>query len=143
MDETTGFSIAMPLDKVAVGTLTDLLQTKESLIKKALDIKDVKISIEEDKVVFNWFDTVPSAEEIVAYTQFISAMCQLSTKQKRVNKSEKPIENEKYAFRCFLLRLGFIGDEYKESRKILLKNLSGSSAFKNVIKEDSIDEISK
>ena len=36
-----------------------------------------------------------------------------------------------YAFRCFLLRLGFIGSEYKAERKILLKNLSGSSAFKN------------
>ena len=40
-------------------------------------------------------------------------------------------ENEKYAFRCFLLRLGFIGEEYKVERKILLKNLTGSSAFKN------------
>ena len=39
-----------------------------------------------------------------------------------------PVE---YAFRCFLLRLGFIGDEYKAVRKILLANLSGSSAFKN------------
>ena len=40
------------------------------------------------------------------------------------------MDNEKYAFRCFLLRLGFIGDEHKTSRKILLRNLSGSSAFK-------------
>ena len=43
---------------------------------------------------------------------------------------EKEVENDKYAFRCFLLRLGFIGSEYKEERRILLKNLSGSSAFK-------------
>ena len=50
---------------------------------------------------------------------------------KRVTATEKPADNEKYAFRCFLLRLGFIGAEYKEERKILLKNLSGSSAFKN------------
>ena len=39
-------------------------------------------------------------------------------------------ENEKYAFRCFLLRLGFIGTEYKKQRKILLSRLNGSSAFK-------------
>jgi hypothetical protein len=38
--------------------------------------------------------------------------------------------NEKYTFRCFLLRLGFIGPEYKDERKILLRNLSGSSAYK-------------
>ena len=42
----------------------------------------------------------------------------------------KENENEKYAFRCFLLRLGFIGDEYKTDRKVLLANLDGSSAFK-------------
>ena len=45
------------------------------------------------------------------------------------------MDNEKYAFRCFLLRLGFIGNEFKQSRKILLSNLDGSSAFKTV-KED-------
>ena len=48
-----------------------------------------------------------------------------------LNSKEKPAENEKYTFRCFLLRLGFIGNEYKHERKILLKNLTGSSAFKN------------
>lgn len=43
---------------------------------------------------------------------------------------EKPVDNEKYAFRCFLLKLGFIGDEYKTTRKILLQNLSGNGAWK-------------
>ncbi len=40
-------------------------------------------------------------------------------------------DNDKYAFRCFLLRLGFIGDEYKAARKILLGNLTGNSAFRH------------
>lgn len=39
--------------------------------------------------------------------------------------------NEKYAFRCFLLRLGFIGPKFKDQRKVLLRNLTGSAAFKN------------
>ena len=39
-------------------------------------------------------------------------------------------DNDKYAFRCFLLRLGFIGDEYKIARKVLLRNLTGNSAFR-------------
>ena len=43
----------------------------------------------------------------------------------------KETDNDKYAFRCFLLRLGFIGSEYKSERKILLRNLTGSSAFRN------------
>ena len=45
----------------------------------------------------------------------------MATNSKRITAKERTVENEKYAFRCFLLRLGFIGDEYKTSRKILLK----------------------
>ena len=51
--------------------------------------------------------------------------------QKRISAKQKEIVNEKYEFRCFLLRLGLIGDEYKAQRKFLLKNLSGSAAFKS------------
>ena len=40
-------------------------------------------------------------------------------------------DNDKYTFRCFLLRLGFIGNDYKATRKVLLKNLTGNSAFRH------------
>ncbi|HBE8721275.1 virulence protein [Clostridioides difficile] len=131
MEEPTGLTISMPLDKVGVGNLTNLLDAKENLIKKALGVNDIRIIIEEDKVSFPWFEELPKPEEINAYTQFIAALCKMSKEQKRISATQKETDNEKYAFRCFLLRLGFIGDEYKQSRKILLKNLSGSSAFKN------------
>ena len=52
--------------------------------------------------------------------------------QKRISPHRKDVENEKYAFRCFLLRLGFIGEQFKDDRKELLKYLSGNSAFKEV-----------
>ena len=55
----------------------------------------------------------------------------MAKEAKRITGKDKPVENEKYAFRCFLLRLGFIGDDYKQSRKILLQNFSGSSAWKS------------
>jgi hypothetical protein len=48
-------------------------------------------------------------------------LCKLSKELKRTSSKETPVANEKYAFRCFLLRLGFIGSEYKASRKILLQ----------------------
>lgn len=63
--------------------------------------------------------------------KFITALVDMAKNQKRITAKEKTVDNEKYAFRCFLLRLGFIGAEYKADRKILLRNLSGSSAFKN------------
>lgn len=43
---------------------------------------------------------------------------------------EKKVENGKYAFRFFLLWLGFIGDDYKAVRRVLLKNLVGNGTWK-------------
>ena len=76
----------------------------------------------------------------MTYTKFIAALCKMSMKAKRVNDTSKVIVNEKYAFRCFLLRLGFIGNEYKKDRKILLEKLSGSSAFRNGGHEDEVSK---
>lgn len=126
-----GLTVALPLDMVSVGKLTKLLDAKGGLIKKALGIDATPIELGEDAVSFPWFSEMPNADTAQAYTHFISALCQMSREQKRITATEKNVENEKYAFRCFLLRLGFIGAEYKTERKILLKNLTGSSAFKN------------
>lgn len=129
-NKTVGLMVEIPLDKVAVGNLTKLLDAKGGLIKKALGVDTLPIEIQEDRVAFPWFAQV-DADSSAAYTHFISALCEMSRNAKRVTATEKPVENEKYAFRCFLLRLGFIGSEYKAERKILLKNLTGSSAFKD------------
>ena len=140
--ESVGLTVAIPIDKAAVGNLTKLLDAKGSLIKKALGIAELPIEITEDEVSFPWFDTCPDADTAKAYTNFIAALCKMSKDQKRINATEKEVTNEKYAFRCFLLRLGFIGAEYKADRKILLKNLTGSSAFKTA-KEAADDAISE
>ena len=129
-EANVGFTVEIPLDKVAVGNLTKLLDAKGNLIRKALGITDLRIEVLEDRVAFPWFSQV-DADSAAAYTHFLSALCEMSRNAKRVTATEKPVENEKYAFRCFLLRLGFIGSEYKAERKILLKNLTGSSAFKD------------
>ncbi len=130
-DSETGLTVQMPLEKVAAGNLTKLLDAKGFLIKKALGIDALPIEIGEERVSFPWFKELPEPDAVQAYTHFIAALCEMSRNQKRITTTEKEVENEKYAFRCFLLRLGFIGAEYKTERKILLKNLSGSSAFKS------------
>ena len=119
------------LTVVSLGNLTKLLEAKGKLIRKALGISELSFEIMEDRVAFPWFEELPDSDAAKAYTHFISALCEMSRNAKRVTATEKPVENEKYAFRCFLLRLGFIGSEYKAERKILLKNLTGSSAFKD------------
>ena len=134
----TGLTVSVPLDKAAVGNLTNLLTAKESLIKKALGIDDLGIEVTEDVISFPWFSEMPEPDAVKAYTHFISALCKMSKDLKRASATEKDVDNEKYAFRCFLLRLGFIGNEYKAERKILLKNLSGNSSWKNGAPEKEV-----
>ena len=124
------FTISVPLEKVKVGNLTAIVDAKAGLIRKVLGTQDLRIDMDEEKISFPWFSGGSDADTLQAYTQFIEALCKMSANQKRVQAREKAVDNEKYAFRCFLLRLGFIGDEYKQTRKILLRNLTGSSAFK-------------
>ena len=133
-DEPCGVCISMPRSLFTDSNLENLkalISAKGNLIKKALAADDLPLEITDTKVSFPWFPALPSPDEMKAYETFVCKLCEMARNQKRVSAAEKPADNEKYAFRCFLLRLGFIGDEYKAARKILLKNLSGSSAFKN------------
>lgn len=145
--ENVGLTLAIPRESFtekALQNLQKLIDAKGSLIKKALAVDSLPIEVDDEKISFPWFPDVQDSETADAYTHFITAMCDMAKKQNRITAKEKSADNEKYAFRCFLLRLGFIGQQYKTARKILLRNLSGSSAFKNVVgKEISSDEISE
>ena len=146
-EANVGLTVAMPRESftdAALENLRKLVDAKGSLIKKALAVDSLPIETDGDKVSFPWFAEGQDSESVKAYTHFIAALCDMARNQKRITAKEKPADNEKYAFRCFLLRLGFIGTEYKGERKILLKNLSGSSAFKNgERKEAGSNEISE
>lgn len=128
--EETGLTITIPLENVNVGNLTNLLDAKGFLIKRALHIDDLRFELNEDSISFPWFSELPEPDEVHAYSTLIAALCKMSKDQKRISATEKPVDNERYAFRCFLLRLGFIGDEYKMDRKILMRYLPGNNAFK-------------
>ena len=133
-EDAMELTVTIPFTKVNVGNLTSLLEAKGSLIKDALGITDLRFEMNEDSVSFPWFSKV-EPEEAMTYTKFITAICEMTMKQKRITAKPKENENEKYTFRCFLLRLGFIGDEYKADRKLLLSKLNGSSAFKSGAKK--------
>ena len=116
-------------DERTLENLKNLVEAKGSLMKKAFKTESLEIVVDDEKVSFPWFELIDS-DHFNAYTQFVSAITKMAREQKRILGKEREVENDKYAFRCFLLRLGFIGDEYKKARKILLENLEGSAAFK-------------
>ncbi|WP_156817668.1 hypothetical protein [Anaeromusa acidaminophila] len=86
--------------------------------------------INGDTVSFPWFPKTTEPDEINAYTQFVDKLCDMARALKWAIAQTVETDNDKYAFRCFLLRLGFIGGEYKMARKILLHNLDGDGAFR-------------
>ena len=142
----TGLTVSLPLDGFsgdALDRLRKLVDCKAGLIKKALGAERLDIQTDDEKVSFPWWDALPTPEETGAYTAFIAAICKMAKEAKRVTATEKDVESEKYAFRGFLLRLGFIGADSKEQRKLLLKNLSGSAAFPNKEKADAFSAAQK
>ena len=127
-------SISLPrslFTETALQNLDALLLSKGRLIRHAFDIREATYTLTDDRITFAWLHGTITDETAKAYAEFISKFCLMARTQKRVTAKEKIVDNEKYAFRCFLLRLGMIGNAYKESRKILLQNLTGSSAFKS------------
>ena len=151
-DEDSGLVIEMPRSSftdTALENLKRLVESKKNLISKSLGCQHLNLDIDVDneKVRFPWFEDGTDPDAVKAYTHFVTALCEMARNQKRITAKEKDTDNDKYTFRCFLLRLGFIGESYKQERKILLRNLSGSSAFKsgnpkvqemvNRIKEDA------
>lgn len=133
-DDSYDLTINLPrslFTDTAIENLQKLVKGKESLLKKALGIDAVPVIVTEDTVEFPWFNGIASTDEHDAYLNLVTAIAAMAREQKRISVQDKEVDNEKYAFRCFLLRLGFIGDEFKWQRKFLLRNLSGSAAFKS------------
>ena len=140
--EGIGLTVSLPRESftdAALENLQKLVDAKAALIKKALAVESLPVEADAEKVSFPWFADGQDGDAAKAYTHFITALCDMARKQKRVTAKERPADNEKYAFRCFLLRLGFIGEEYKGERKVLLKNLSGNGSFKSGARKGAAD----
>ncbi|WP_251390971.1 hypothetical protein [Mediterraneibacter agrestimuris] len=111
--------------------LKKIVASKETLLKQALGADSLPIVELDGKIAFPWFTLCGLEGEADAYSRLITALCNMAKNQKRVTATERPVENAKYGMRLFLIRLGFIGDEYKTARKILLRNLTGNSSWKS------------
>jgi hypothetical protein len=141
-DEENSLTVEMPLNLVDERTLNRIrriIENKGELFKAAFKTDNLEIIVEEDKVCFPWF-TVEQYDDTNAYCKFISMLCEFAKNQSRINNKPDTTDNPKYTMRCYLLRLGMIGGEYKAVRKVLLRNLSGSSAFRKVGDSDEVSE---
>ncbi len=126
-------TVQMPLDSLSERTLNRvrrIIENKGELFKSAFKTDSLEFQVTEKTVDFPWF-TVEQDGDADAYCMFISMLCEFAKDRNRINNKPDTSDNEKYAFRCFLIRLGMIGTDFKAARKVLLRNLTGCSAFRN------------
>jgi len=112
--------------------LRSLLQSKATLITAALGedgTGELPIDFEDGKAKFEWLRFGVDSEIVEAWSAFICAAVKFSKKAKRVTAKDKAIENEKFAFRTFMVKIGMNDVENKEWRRLLMKNLKGDAAF--------------
>lgn len=128
------FTVEIPragFSEEAYDNLQKIIASKAVLLKKAIGTDSLDIESSADKLIFPWFTLRDLDGETDAYTRLVSALCNMAKTQKRVTARERDGANEKFTMRLFLIRLGFIGDEYKTARKILLRNLIGNGSWKS------------
>lgn len=137
--ETIGCSIGLPISKLSdkpcndkiIANLKAIITGKMTLFQKAVGTdKELKIEWNKDEIWFDWFDSVIPNEKLGLYISLFKALYQMAEKAVRVNTKDKPVDNEKFAMRTFLNRIGLSGIEYKPLRKELMRNLSGDGAFR-------------
>lgn len=133
--EDYGLALTFPTtgwDTATGAKLEALLSAKGALIAKALGIPATPMTVEaaEGTVEFSWFDQLPDADAVEAARVLIHLMIGHAKNATRISSKPPAPGNDKYAMRCWLLRLGMIGDDYKDSRRVLLANLGGNAAWK-------------
>ena len=71
------------------------------------------------------------AGQLKSYIQLCLALSQMAKSVRTASAKPQQRENPKYAMRTWLLRLGFIGDEFKTARDLFTNRLEGDAAFRN------------
>ena len=74
------------------------------------------------------------AGQLKSYIQLCLALSEMAKTQRSASPRPQQTENPKYAMRTWLLRLGFIGEEFATARDFLTRNLTGDAAFRNGVR---------
>lgn len=132
--EGDALTISIPKDTVTPDALLRLKQiicNKAALFERAFQANIISLEESDDKISFPWFTVYGVDGEAKAYSDLVFALCRMAQERKRITAKPYDGNNDKFTMRLFLVQLGMKGDEYKQTRKILLRHLSGNSAWRN------------
>ena len=134
-DSNTGHKFAVSIPR---STLTDdalerlklIIANKEVLFRRAVLADALPVEVTEEEIAFPWFTLTGVDGEAAAYTQFITALCQMAREQTRVLDKPYDGDNDRFAMRIFMVRLGMKGAQYAPARKLMLNHLTGNSGWR-------------
>ena len=140
-----GIALSFPKDGLSTENIENvrkLIAAKAPLIKLALELDELPIEEEKDKITFTWLPVTAPSEMVDATARLLAAIIKLAKRLHRVTVTERATDNPRYTFRCFLLRLGFIGEDYKKVRKYLMKGIPGNGSKRHpVIEFDAVADV--
>jgi len=128
--DSATWSVPDDMDTTQFDNLVKLVNSKATLLKKAIGEENLDIGRDEGEIYFPWFTREPTPEEVDAYGKLIAALCKKAKECARVVAEDKTPENEKFTMRVWLMGLGMMGKEYANARKQLSKNLTGDSSWR-------------
>lgn len=119
---------AVLLENINSVRLEEIDDFKECI--KEADTGGLKFDFENKTISFSFYNASLEIDEVKTYIALSTLLQEQSIKQKYTSFLQKEVDNDKYAMRCWLLRLGMIGAEYKVQRKVLLEKLTGNGSFR-------------
>lgn len=126
-------TISIPRTSLAddtLGRLKQIVGNKEVLFKRAVLADALPIIVTEEKISFPWFTRTGIDGEAAAYAQFITALCQMAREQTRILDKPYDGDNDRFAMRIFMVRMGMKGAQFALARKLMMKYLSGNSGWR-------------
>jgi len=125
-------SLVTTINAVPIDTLDDFSNIVNTAIDAGTIIGESSLDIDmaNKTLSFSFFNASLEAQEIHAFGTFCWSLNEQAKQQKFSSTRQRESTNDRYSMRCYLLKLGFIGEEYKVARKILLARLDGDSAFR-------------
>lgn len=109
-----------------------LEQLREAAIRTGTEkCRGIGFDFDGNTIVFKFGIRPEEPEKVDAATKLVSLLNKSAKEQKHASFKPSADDNMKFTMRVWLIRLGFVGDEYKEARKTLLKPLDGNGAFRS------------
>ena len=136
-------TISIPRGKLpddALARLRTMVSNKEVLFKRALLADALPIEVSETEVSFPWFTLTGMEGEAAAYTLFITYLCKMAAEQTRVLDKPYDGDNDRFAMRIFMVRLGMKGAQFALARKLMMQHLTGNSGWRYGIPPKKVEE---